>query len=142
MPEWFSVNNDALWWLGLISLVTFFGTLVLVPWLIIKLPEDYFVSTRRPVSYFKRLHPLVHYLVIIIKNMIGILLILSGIVMLVIPGQGLLTILFGVFLMDFSGKYHLERKLIQQKKIRESINWIRLRANKPKIQTFEPEKNN
>ena len=67
----------------------------------------------------------------------GILLILAGIVMLVIPGQGLLTIFLGVFLMDFSGKYHLERRLIQQKQVRESINWIRLRANKPVIKMDE-----
>ena len=142
LPEWFSVSGETLWWLGLLSLITFFGSLLLVPWLVIKLPEDYFVNTRRPVSHLKRLHPFIHYLIIAVKNMIGILLIFSGIVMLVIPGQGLLTILLGLFLMDFSGKYHVERKLIQQKQIRESINWIRLRANKPKIKTFETEQNN
>ena len=142
LPEWFNVSSEALWCLGLLSLITFFGSLLLVPWLVIKLPEDYFVSPRRPVSDLKRRHPLIHYLIIAVKNMIGILLIFSGIVMLVIPGQGLLTILLGLFLMDFSGKYHLERKLIQQKQIRESINWIRLRADKPKIKTFEAEQNN
>jgi hypothetical protein len=142
LPEWFNVSGEALGWLGLMSLITFFGSLLLVPWLVIKLPEDYFISTGRPVSHLKSRHPFIHYLIIAIKNMTGVLLILAGIAMLVIPGQGLLTILLGLFLMDFSGKYHLERKLIQQKQIRESINWIRLRANKPKIKTLEPEKNN
>ncbi|MBL4608561.1 MAG: hypothetical protein JKY01_12140 [Pseudomonadales bacterium] len=130
LPEWFNVSGEALGWLALVSFTTFVGSLLLIPVLVIKLPEDYFVSTKRPVSHFKQSHPYLHYLIIAVKNMGGILLILAGIVMLVIPGQGLLTIFLGVFLMDFSGKYHLERRLIQQKQVRESINWIRLRANK------------
>ena len=51
-------------------------------------------------------------------------------VMLVVPGQGLLTILIGVMLTDFPGKYALERRLISQPSIFNAINWIRDKAGK------------
>ena len=142
LPEWMNVSGEVLWWFGFTSLITFVGSLLLVPWLVIKLPEDYFVSTRRPASHLKQLHPFVHYVLIMFKNLIGIVLILAGVVMLVMPGQGLLTIFLGLFLMDFSGKYRLERKLIEQKKIQESINWIRVRAKKQKLKINHPDKKN
>jgi len=50
--------------------------------------------------------------------------------MLVLPGQGLLTILFGIALLDFPGKYRLERRIVSYPKVLNSINWIRKKANK------------
>ena len=41
----------------------------------------------------------------------GYLLIIGGILMLVLPGQGLLTILLGLIFSDYPGKYKLEKKV-------------------------------
>jgi len=40
--EWFQANDTVLWWLGGISLVTFVGTLIAVPIVVIRIPSDYF----------------------------------------------------------------------------------------------------
>lgn len=139
--EWINVSESTLWYVGIISIMTFVGSLLLVPILIIKLPENYFLSAQRSATGMKLKHPVRHFMMKTLKNMAGIALILCGVVMLVIPGQGLLTILLGIFLMDFPGKYHFEQRLVQQKKVLESLNWIRLRANKPKLNIPEKQDN-
>jgi hypothetical protein len=55
--------------------------------------------------------------------------------MLVLPGQGLLTIIIGLVLMEFPGKYHAERWVINRPAVLAAINWIRLKAGKPKLAT-------
>jgi hypothetical protein len=57
----------------------------------------------------------------------------AGIAMLVLPGQGVLTMLLGVMLMNFPGKYELERQIIQQPTILKALNWMRRRANRPDL---------
>ncbi len=66
----------------------------------------------------------------VLKNILGTLVILAGIVMLFLPGQGLLAILIGIMLLDFPGKHQLERKLICKPKILTSINRLRKRFGK------------
>ena len=50
--------------------------------------------------------------------------------MLVLPGQGLLTILLGVTLLDFPGKFRMQKWVISRKGVLDSINWIRAKAHK------------
>lgn len=57
----------------------------------------------------------------------------AGILMLALPGQGLLTIIIGLVLMDFPGKYYAERWVISRHSILLSINWIRKKADKPAL---------
>lgn len=66
----------------------------------------------------------------LVKIIAGIFLLICGIVMLVLPGQGLLTILLGLSLIPFPGKHKLEQNLLARKSIRASLNWIRTKANK------------
>jgi UPF0716 family protein affecting phage T7 exclusion len=61
----------------------------------------------------------------VLKNLIGAVLLVGGIAMLVLPGQGLLTMLLGLSLINFPGKFWLERKLIQRRAVHRSVNWIR-----------------
>lgn len=119
-----------LWGLGVFSLVTFLLSLILVPWLIIRLPEDYFATSRRGHMAFNDLHPLLHGLLLVLKNVLGVILLLFGIAMLVLPGQGLLTMVIGLALMDFPGKYELEQKLVRKPPVRDSLNWIRRKAGR------------
>jgi hypothetical protein len=69
----------------------------------------------------------------LLKNIMGVLFVLAGIAMLILPGQGLLTILIGLMFLDFPGKYTLERKIVRQKKVHKSINWMRTKAKRPPV---------
>ncbi len=64
------------------------------------------------------------------KILLGVLLLSAGIAMLVLPGQGLITILVGLSLIPFPGKRRLELFLLSRKEVRSSLNWIRIKANK------------
>jgi hypothetical protein len=68
--------------------------------------------------------------VVLVKNAIGIVLILSGLAMLVLPGQGVLTILFGVALTNFPGKYRLERRIVNSPSVRGALDRIRSAAGR------------
>ena len=71
------------------------------------------------------------YLVEIAKIIAGICLLMLGIVMLVLPGQGLITILIGLSLLPFPGKHRLEQYILARHSVRVSLNWIRDKAEKP-----------
>lgn len=70
------------------------------------------------------------YVANIAKILIGVFLLLCGIAMLVLPGQGLLTILIGLSLIPFPGKHKLEQTILSRKSVRSSLNWIRTKAKK------------
>ena len=53
--------------------------------------------------------------------------------MLVLPGQGLLTIFVALVLLDFPGKLRLERWLIRKPAVRRPIDWIRAKAGREPI---------
>ena len=72
----------------------------------------------------------VTYVVKIAKVIIGFFLLLCGIVMLVLPGQGLITIVIGLSLIPFPGKIKIEQNLLSRQTVRSSLNWIRIKANK------------
>ena len=53
-----------------------------------------------------------------------------SIIMLFTPGQGILSIVLGIFLMEFPGKQKLEYKMIQHDPTFNAINWLRSKAGK------------
>ena len=132
--DWITTHQAALSGLAVLSVITFIGTLVAIPILVIHIPEDYFRPEKRlPVS--SRInHFGLRLSFLILKNLLGLLFVLAGIAMLVLPGQGLLTILIGLMLMNFPGKYTLERRIVMQKHIFKAINQIRAKADRPPIQ--------
>ena len=69
----------------------------------------------------------------IIKNLIGYVLIIGGILMLVLPGQGLFTILIGLMMSNYPGKYFIERKFIAIPSVLKTINWLRKRSNQESL---------
>ncbi|MDT8398992.1 MAG: hypothetical protein RQ899_10300 [Pseudomonadales bacterium] len=125
-----SSNETALFALGIFSAVTFVFTLIAVPWLILRIPVDYFSSRQRRPAIWQDRHPLLRAVLLSLKNLLGGLLLFMGIVLLVLPGQGLLTMLVGIILLDFPGKYPLECWLIRQRPLLLSVNWIRHRRGR------------
>lgn len=129
--EWLRGNETLLLWLGIGSVVTFFATLLVIPFVVARIPTDYFVREHKPRRHTPSSPACLLWLVI--KNVVGIILLLAGLAMLVLPGQGVLTILLGIMLTNFPGKYELERRLIQQPTVLKALNWLRQRANRPAL---------
>jgi len=120
--------GDGLWWLAGVSAVTFVGSLAVVPFLAARIPADYFSASRRGQTTWGRRHPVLRLAVMTAKNLLGLVLVAAGVVMLFLPGQGLLTIFLGVVLMNFPGKYRLERYIVSRGPVLRGVNWIRRRA--------------
>ena len=116
-----------------VSIATFLGSLVAVPWILVQIPSDYFLRTSREPTLLDGMSPVLRAILIVLKNGLGAVFIAGGVAMLVLPGQGILTILLGVSLIDFPGKYSLERKLVRQEADDRSINWIRRRRGREPI---------
>lgn len=99
---------------------------------LIKLPADYFSS-----SYAKEIKTDTHFSMrwaaLIIKNIVGFLLIIVGIIMIFTPGPGVPAILLGLIMMDIPGKRPLEARLIQRPAVLSAINDLRARYNKPPL---------
>lgn len=128
ITDWLEQHQTLLYWFGISSLFMFLLSLLFLPWLLNKIPADYFMH-KEEQRKFKPLSPMN-----IIRNLLGLLVLLSGILMLVLPGQGILGILLGLTLMNFPGKYTLERWVITRKGVLESINWLRKKGGQPPLQ--------
>jgi hypothetical protein len=115
-------------------LVTFIVSLGLVSLILVKLPADYFCSHYDRQLWSGRA-PALRIIAAIGKNVLGVMLIVLGIIMSLpgVPGQGLLTVLLGIMLVDFPGKDRLEQKLLQRPAIRNSIDKLRERFGKPPL---------
>ena len=106
-------------------------SLLSIGWLVSLIPNDYFIN--RKESKFKLNYPVTWIVFTIIKNIFGYILILGGILMLILPGQGLLTIFIGLMLSNYPGKYSIEKKIIATPKILKSINWLRKKSDEPPL---------
>src|SRR5262245_66489422 len=118
-----------------IFLVSFFANLGIVSFILVKLPADHFSKSRK-TKFWSGPHPLLHAAGIVSKNIAGVLLVALGIVLSLpgVPGQGLLTVLLGVMLLDFPGRTTLEQKLLSKPSIVNAINRLRGRFGKPPLQ--------
>ena len=115
-----------------ISILMFAGSILIAWLLIISLPADYLIRDSVATTETRK-HFLVRASWFIVRNVIGLLLFFSGLVMLVTPGQGLLFIFLGLVFLDFPGKRSLIHRLISQRRINHSINRIRAKAGKPPL---------
>ena len=118
-----------------IFLVTFLFNLAIVSFILVKIPADYF-KTAHQTKLWSGKNPPLHAAKIIGKNILGVLLVALGILLSIpgVPGQGLLTILLGIMLLDFPGKRTLERKLLSRPQIVTTINKLRGRFEKPPLE--------
>jgi hypothetical protein len=132
--DWLREHATLLWWLGIGSAVIFVATLLLIPILIARLPADYFTTVRRRRPEWGSRHPALWTTTVILRNVVGALVVLGGIAMLVLPGQGLLAILVGLTLIDFPGKTDLLRWLVRRRAVAGALNWIRARAGRPSLE--------
>jgi hypothetical protein len=141
MPEWLASRLPEGWngWhlaalsVGLAVTMAVIS-LPIIGYILARLPADYFVNpeARRPIDR----HPVLKAIVVLVRNAIGYVLIALGAVLSLpgVPGQGLLTILMGVMLIDFPGKHRLERWLVSRRVVLAGVNRLRARAGQPPLQ--------
>lgn len=117
-----------------IFLVTFSANLALVSFILVKIPADYFQDSEKD-KFLANKSQFVRVLAIIGKNLAGVLLVVLGILLSLpgVPGQGVLTILLGIMLLDFPGRRRLERRIVSWPKVNNAINKLRRRFNKPPL---------
>ncbi|HSQ49781.1 MAG TPA: PGPGW domain-containing protein [Nitrospiraceae bacterium] len=130
VEQWIPV--DVLIGLTMASVIGFIGSLIAIPLILVRLPADYF-DTRTPRHWMKDHHPLLHLLGLVVKNVIGVVFLIAGFAMLFLPGQGLLTMLIGISLMDFPKKRQLEAKMVGQPTLLSVINGMRRQFDKPPL---------
>jgi len=133
MPDWISNHDTLLWWLAAGSVLMFISSLIAIPILIVRLPPDYFVYQDRQGMPWRSQHPVLRLTALGAKNALGALFLIVGATMLVLPGQGLLTIMVGLILLDFPGKFKLERWFVARRGVLRSMNWLRTKANRPPL---------
>jgi Putative transmembrane protein (PGPGW) len=109
--------------LGIVGVVMFLGMLLAIPWLVRRLPADYFVQPPPEHSLVKK----------VVRNVAGAVLIAAGIAMLVLPGQGIITILLGLSIIDLPIKHRIMRWLLLRPTIQAGVQQLRARSGKPPL---------
>ena len=128
MLERIGLGNAAVWWITIGSAATLFAASIAVPMWVVRIPADYFARARcSGAEKVRRYHGL-QLVWLIAKNALGLAFFVLGALMLVLPGQGLLTLLIAAALLDFPGKFRLERWVISRRGVMHSLNWIRRKA--------------
>jgi len=130
ISSWLEANGALLAWLGALGVVSLVLTALLLPVFIVRLPEDHFLASRRELAQRRNVWQWVGR---VVKNVLGMLFVLAGIAMLLLPGQGVLTILIGLLLVDFPGKRWLELRIVRRPKILDFMNRLRARRGRPPL---------
>lgn len=130
MP-WLNFLTEHVGLLVTVSILSAVLTLALVPVLVIRIPADYFSHHRR--LNISKCRPLFNIFIKVAKNVLGAVFLLVGFVLLFLPGQGLLLIFVGLLIMNYPGKYALERWLIQRPGVLPTLNALRVRRGKPPL---------
>ncbi|MEX2606552.1 MAG: hypothetical protein WD708_04335 [Kiritimatiellia bacterium] len=130
MLNWIEIHGEVLSLLVGGSFVLLIATLALIPFMIARLPETYFDNPHHQPLENLRHRPLLRSGLLLLKNALGLILLLAGLSMLVLPGQGLLTLFMAMILIDFPGKFALKKKIIHVARLRRIINQFRIRHGK------------
>ena len=129
--QWTLDHGDWLVWLGLLSALFFMGSLLALPWIVARLPADQLLRLQHPA-------PIRHPPHTALTAAVGLMLRLAGVLMLVLPGQGLLTILLGLILLPIPGRRNLLLRLSRPAAVRHSLTWLRARAGSPPMRWPDP----
>jgi hypothetical protein len=129
MRDWLQHHPAVLWSFVGLSALTVAGSLFVIPRLVLRLPADYFSRSAVHPRPFDGAHR-ARLLLVIGKNLLGALFVLLGILMLVLPGQGVLTVIAGLVMIDFPGRRRLLEWIVCRRAVLRSLNWIRRRGGK------------
>lgn len=116
--------------LTLLSIVMFVGSLLALPYLVARLPVDYFAPHADSPEPRIVQGPVLGLVARVLKNLAGLTLLLAGVAMLFLPGQGVLTMLMALVLLEFPGKHRLVRRVVRKPRVLGALNALRRRAKR------------
>jgi hypothetical protein len=125
--------NEILLGVGVFAVSLVFS-FVCIGVVMVKIPENYF-SSHYQQDFMPGSSWIVRWGAVIGKNILGVLLVVLGLILSLpgVPGQGILTILLGLIMLDIPGKRPLEARIIKRPAILAAINDLRARYNKPPL---------
>jgi UPF0716 family protein affecting phage T7 exclusion len=135
ITDWFSDHQALVWWVSAGSIALLLLSPLVAIWFVTRLPKNYFVQKHRRALGSWEGYPTIRSILLVGKSILGAVLVLAGVIMLIAPGQGLLTIVVGLMLLEFPGKYRAERWLATRRSVWRSLNWLRKRAGQPELQS-------
>lgn len=127
-------HKELAFWLTAFSIASFLASAILVPILCIRIDAHHFLTERAPGAASAGENRFLRTSVLVLKSLLGALLIFVGILMLILPGQGLISILAGLFLLQFPGKRRVELWLLRLPGVLRAINILRARAKHPPLE--------
>ncbi len=100
----------------------------------VKIPANYF-SSHYKQDFLPNSPWIVRWGAVLLKNILGVFLIVLGILLSLpgVPGQGILTILLGLIMLDLPGKRPLEARIIKRPAVLSAVNKLRQRFGKPHL---------
>ena len=117
-----------------VFVATTVGSSVLVVAFLVRIPPRHFLGA--PDGVGRRFEsPLARAAYALGKNLLGLALVGLGLVLALpgVTGQGLLTMLVGLFLLDVPGKRGLELSLLRRPRVLAALNRIRARFDQPPL---------
>jgi hypothetical protein len=111
-----------------VSLAVSFGAIGIV---MVKIPPNYF-SSHYERDFLPNSSWWIRWGAVVIKNIFGAFLVVLGIILSLpgVPGQGILTILLGLIMLDIPGKRPIEARIIRRPAVLSAINRLRSRYGK------------
>jgi len=115
----------------LFSLLVSYGVVTVI---LVKMPANYFHSDYEH-HFLPDTNPVLRTVGLVLKNLLGVLVIITGIVLSfpAVPGPGLVTVFIGLMITDIPGKRKIEASIIGRPTVLSAINRLREKYNKPKL---------
>lgn len=115
--EIFNFFKENLVVISILNIGVFLGFIVAIIFVFSKLPKNYWICSQQDQESSLKMK--------VLRNLLAIPVAILGALMLLLPGQGLLTLLLALMLADFRLKQDWINRIIAKKKIRESLDYIR-----------------
>lgn len=113
------------------SLLMLVGSAAALPRVVARLPEDWFVRPPRTWETVWRSGDAREIRRRLARNAIGGLFVVAGAAMLVLPGQGLLTLLLGVLLTDLPIRRRVVGWLCRRRRLARALQRLRQASRQP-----------
>lgn len=118
------------WFAGAVVAASVVVVLVLLPKILAGLPTDY-LDAARPVARARR--SLRSAPLVLARNLLGWVFLAVGLVLIPLPGPGLLIVFTGLLLVDLPGKRRMVRAALARPSLLGLVNRIRARQGQPPL---------
>lgn len=131
--------DDSIWLVIICGLLVFIANSIictaLIVCVLVKLPATYYQAGQCPANQPKGNVSRLIWVTWLTRNLLGVILVIVGVFLSLpgVPGQGILTILVGIMVLDFPSKRRLVAKLVRRPGVLRSINRLRNRFGKPPL---------